>query len=315
MPSYTSSSEARNANRAIVVLLTGLLTYCVGLEVVTRLGLSRVSRIQKRISQDLSAARSIAPRVPGGTSTILVVGNSLLLEGVDRKTLKSELAPNFLVDLLPIENTQYEDWYFGLRRLFGEGARPRNVVICLSSRNLMSRATNGEYFAYYLMRARDLLSVKKESQLDNTMTSSYFFANRSMWLGSRSEIRNWLSGKITPNWGELKGYFPAKTPPMPPKEQVVARVLPHLLELDLLCRAYGAVLVVVIPPTLAKDDGSSELQESAAPKGIPVVVPLDSNDVAAVDFSDGFHLNRRGAERFTPRLSSALLRTLNPNSP
>jgi hypothetical protein len=248
---------------------------------------------------------------------MLVIGNSLLLEGVDRATLEKELASNYMVALLPIEGTHIEDWYFGLRRLFAEGARPYIVVLCLSTRQMMSRATDGEYFAYYLMQERDLLAVRKESQLDNTMTSAYFFSHFSMWLGSRWGIRNWLLLKIMPNLEHLVvvGYFFPNTPPMPPKEQVVAGVLPHLLALDLLCRANGAHLIAVIPPTLSRDDASAEVQDSAARHGIPVLVPLRYDDLTPDDFRDGFHMNVRGAERFTPRLALELLQTLNPARP
>jgi hypothetical protein len=311
--SSTSSSEVRAATRAIAVLLAGLFLYSAALEVVTRRGFSRVSRIQRRIYQDLSAARSIPPPAENDPPTMLVVGNSLLLDGVDRASLKKELAPNYLVALLPVENTQFEDWYFGLRRLFAEGTRPSIVVLCLSTRQMMSRATDGEYFAFYLMQERDLLAVKRESQLDNTMASAYFFANRSDWLGSRAQIRNWLLQAIMPSSERLTHYFPGKTPPMPPKEQVVAGVLPHLLALDQLCKANGARLVAVVPPALSRDDASADVQDSAAREGIPVLVPLRSNDVTPDDFHDGFHLNPRGAVRFTQRLGSALLQTLNAN--
>jgi len=310
VPSFTSSSEVRAATRGIAVLLAGIFLYCATLELVTWRGFSRVSRIQRRIYQDLSAAKSIAPPVSNDPPTILVVGNSLLLDGVDRASLKKELASNYQVALLPVENTQFEDWYFGLRRLFAEGARPSIVIVCLSTRQMMSRATDGEYFAYYLMQGSDLLAVKRESQLDNTMMSAYFFANRSEWLGSRAQIRNWLLQEIMPNLEHLIGYFPGKTRPMPPKEQVVAGVLPHLRALDQLCRANGAGLVVLVPPTLSHDDASADVQDSAARDGIPVLVPLRPTDVTPDDFHDGFHLNARGAARFTQRFASALLQTI-----
>ncbi len=312
MPSSTSSSEARAATRAIAILLAAIFVYCAGLELVTRRGFSRVSRIQRRIYEDLSAARSIAPPVLNDPPSLLVVGNSLLLDGVNRASLKKDLAPNYQLNLLPVENTQFEDWYFGLRRLFAEGARPSIVVLCLSTRQMMSRGTDGEYFAHYLLQGRDLLAVKKESQLDNTMTSAYFFANRSAWLGSRAQIRNWLLQEIMPGLEHLIGYFPAKTPPMPPEDQVVAGALPHLLALDQLCKANGARLVVLVPPTLRNDDASADVQGSAAHDGIPVLVPLRPTDVTPDDFHDGFHLNSRGAARFTHRLALELLQTLNP---
>jgi hypothetical protein len=313
VPFSTSSSEIRAATLAIALLLTGLFLYSAGLEVVARRDLSRISRIQRRIHDDLSAAKSIAPRAKNDPSTILVVGSSLLLDGVDRASLKKELAPNFLVTLLPIENTQFDDWYFGLRRLFAEGSRPSIVVLFLSTRQMISRATEDEYFAYYLMQERDLLAVKKESQLDNTTASAYFFANRSEWLGSRARIRNWLLQEIMPNLGRLIRYFPGETPRMPPKEQVVAGALPHLLAVNQLCEANGARLVVVVPPTLSQDDASADVQDSAAKDGILVLVPMRANDVTPEDFDDGYHLNPRGAARFTPRLASALLQTFNAN--
>jgi hypothetical protein len=313
VPSSTSNSEPRAATRAIAVLLTGLFLFSATLEVVTRRGFSSVSRTQRRIFQDLSAAKSIAPSVSNDPPTILVVGNSLLLDGVDRASLKKELAPTYQVVLLPVENTQFEDWYFGLRRLFAEGSRPSVVVVCLSTRQMMSRATDGEYFAYYLMQGGDLLAVKKESHLDNTMASAYFFANRSDWLGSRAQIRNWLLQEIMPNLERLIGFFPGKTPPMPAKEQVVAGAVPHLLSLDQLCKSNGARLIVLVPPTLTHDDASADVQDSAAREGIPVLVPLRPADVSPDEFHDGFHLNPRGATRFTHRLASELLQKLSAN--
>lgn len=313
MPSSTSNSDARAATRAIAFLLAGLFLYCATLEVVTRKGFSRVSRTQRRIYADLSAAKSLTPHASNQQPTMLVAGNSLLLDGVDRASLKTDLAPRYQVTVLPIENTQFEDWYFGLRRLFAEGSRPSVVVVCLSTRQMMSRATDGEYFAYNLMQGRDLLAVKKESHLDNTNTSAYFFANRSDWLGSRAQIRNWLLQEIMPNLEQLIGFFPGKTPPMPPKEQVVAGVLPHLLALNQLCNLNGARLVVLVPPTLSHDDASAEIQDAAARESIPVLVPLRSSDVTPGEFHDGFHLNAQGAARFTHRLASDLLQKLSIN--
>lgn len=313
MPSSTSNSDLRAATRAIAVLLTGLLVYSAMLEIVTRRGFSRVSRTQRRINEDVDAAKSLAPRGLNQQPTILIVGNSLLLDGVDRALLKKELAPNFQVTLLPVENTQFADWYFGLRRLFAEGSQPSVVVVCLSTRQMMSRATDGEYFAYYLMQNRDLLAVRHESQLDNTNTSAYFFANRSAWLGSRAQIRNWLLQEIMPNLEHLIGFFPAKTPPMPPKEQVVAGVLPHLLDLNQLCYSNGVRLIVLVPPTLNHEDASAEVQDSAARGGVPVLVPLRPTDVTPDEFHDGFHLNAHGAARFTHQLASDVLQRLSSN--
>lgn len=310
MPSSTSNSEARAATRAIGVLLLGMSLYCIGLEFVTRFGFSRISRIQRRVNQDRQAAKILQRSASDGTPTLLVVGNSLLLKGVDRDSLRSKLAPSYSLSLLPIENTQFEDWYFGLRLIFREGSSPAVVVVCLSTRQMMSRSTDGEYFAHFLMKPGDLLAVKRESQLDNTSSSAYFFANSSEWLGSRAQIRNWLLQEIMPSLEGLITYFPGQTPPMPSAEQVVAGVLPHLVLMDKLCRENGARFVVVVPPTPRYDDASAEVQGSAAKAGIQVLVPLRPGEVPAEEFPDGYHLDQRGAMRFTQHLGPDLLHIL-----
>ena len=84
------------------------------------------------------------------------VGNSLLLHGIDRDSLRVLMGPNYQVVLYPIEGTTYLDWAYGLRRLFAEGSRPAVVVLCISTRHLLSDATDGEGFAHALMQLRDL---------------------------------------------------------------------------------------------------------------------------------------------------------------
>lgn len=316
MLSSTSSSESRHATRAIAALLIGLSLYGLALEGAARFAFARISRIRRRVERDMQAARTLRPAARGGQPTLLIVGNSLLNAGVDREAFTTSLDKKFAVALLPVENTAYEDWYFGLRRLFSEGARPSVVAVALTTRQMMSPSTDGEHFARLLMRRNDVLAVKRESRLDNTMTSAYFFANGSEWLGFRSRIRNWLLAGIFPGLERLTAFFPSARPAMPPPADVAAAVMPRLEDLDRLCRYYGARLVVIVPPTLADEAvGSAALQEAAKREGIRVLVPLPAGEVAAEDFKDGFHLNQRGAARFTPRLSQSLLEALAGDRP
>ena len=310
MPSSTSSSERRDATRAIAALLIGLSAYCLALDIGARAGFARVSRIQGRVARDLWTARALRPRASTGEPTMLIVGNSLLLHGVERESLTRRLAREYQVVLLPIENTQYEDWYFGLRRLFADGARPAIIGVALTTRQLMSSTTFGERFARLLMRPADLLEVKRASDLDNTTASAYFFANLSEWLGSRGEIRSWLFFKLIPGLEEVTALFPPKKADLPPSAQVAAAAMPHLQALDRLCREHGARLVVIVPPTLSEDGASAAVQAAAAGAGIAFVVPMRPGEISSGDFLDGFHLNPGGAARFTPRLGEALLAAL-----
>lgn len=313
MPSSTSASEKPNAARAMVLLLALFIIYCGGLEVVTRTKFTRISRVQRRIDNDKRAALELKPTASDGAKTFLLVGNSLLVHGVEPDKLHQEMASNYYSEVLGIENTQYLDWYFGLRRFFAEGSRPAVIVLSLTTRQLISHGINGEYFAYQMMQERDILRVKKAAHLDNTMTSNLFFANQSAWLGSRSMIRNWLLGELMPSFDQLTAYLPEKAPPLPADELVIQQSLGRLEEMQELCRNNGAGFIFVLPSVRGVSDVEDRLRAAAADAGIIVLVPFRGGEMPAAYYSDGFHLNAQGADLFTKKLGLELVGPLSQN--
>jgi hypothetical protein len=313
MPSSISDSEGRAASRAIAVLLGALLVYGCALECVTRLGFPRINHVWRILQADRRQAVALQPAAAHEATTMLIVGNSYLEVGVNRENLQQEISPAYSVAYLPISGTSYLDWYFGLRRLFAEGARPAIVGVCLSTRDLISGADSGEYFAHALMLKRDILRVKAESHLDNTMTVDYLFANMSSWLAHRAEIHNWLLRKSLPGAADLARHLRSRNPPLPPADVIVAKALPRLRSLNELCIENGARFFLLIPPSLDVQDASDEIQAAAARQGILVVLPFQHAELPESAFLDGSHLNSRGAALFTERLGPSLLQSLFQN--
>ena len=297
----------------MVLLLALLVVYCGALEIVTRTKFARISRVQRRIDNDKRTALELKPSAGDGSKTFLLVGNSLLVHGVEPDKLHKEMAPSYYSEVLGIENTQYLDWYFGLRRFFAEGSKPAVIVLSLTTRQLISHGINGEYFAYQMMQERDILRVKKAAHLDNTMTSNLFFANQSAWLGSRSMIRNWLLGELMPSVDQLTAYLPEKAPPLPADELVIQQSLGRLEEMQELCRINGAGFIFVLPSVRGVSDVEDKLRAAAADAGIVVLVPFRGGEMRAAYYSDGFHLNALGADLFTKKLGLDLVGPLSQN--
>lgn len=313
MPSSTSASEKFNATRAIALLLVLLLFYCGALEVTARTKFTSISRVQRRIETDKRVALGLQPAAADGAKTVLLVGNSLLVHGVDPGKLHEEMAPRYSSAVLAIENTQYLDWYFGLRRLFADGSRPSVIVLTLTTRQLLSRGIDGEYFAYQMMQERDILRVKGEAHLDTTMASNLFFANRSAWLGNRSMIRNWLLGEVMPSVDHLTAYLPEKPAPLPSQDVILQQSLARLQDARDLCAQNGARFIFVLPPVRGANDVEDPLRAAAGDRNIVVLVPFHAGEMPAEYFSDGFHLNPRGAAIFTEKLAQDLQHRLNQN--
>jgi hypothetical protein len=297
----------------MTILLAAMFLYVCALEVTTRLAFPHINHIWRILRADHLTAISLHPSTEQNSATMLMVGNSYLEVGVNRDNLQREIAPTYSIAYLPMSGTSYLDWYFGLHKLFDEGSRPAIVGVCLSTRDLLSDATYGESFAHALMLRSDLFRVKKESHLDNTMTTDYFFDSISSWMGHRDEIHNWLLRKAAPGMSELASFLKPKNQPLPPSDVIVAKALPRLRKLNELSQQYGARFFLLIPPTMDVQDASKEIQQAAAKEGILVLLPFQHAELPETAFIDGAHLNPQGAALFTERLGPTLLQSLYQN--
>lgn len=308
MLSSIFSFKRMTPNRALLILLIGIFFYLLILEFMASVGMRSVSAIAKRLHNDYEQALILRPDTTDKKSTILIVGNSLLLHGIKREKLIKGLSGNYLVALWPVENTSYLDWYFGLRRLFAEGARPALVVLSLNSTQLTAASVNGESFAHYMMRLSDLPLVMQAAHLDMTTASNFFFANLSSWLGNRWGIRNWITQTWVPDASLLAAALarPSLGGVKSSNTERVELARPRLLALQDLCKAYGARFLWLIPPRSTQDELLTPILVSTQPLGIPILMPYSPGEMPIDHFSDGFHLNARGAELFTDRLLSVL---------
>jgi hypothetical protein len=304
LSSISSSNESR-AMRAIVVLLILLGLYFASLEAAMRTVIPRQSGSVQRARADYAAALALGPAPGVSGESVLVVGNSLLLHGIDRRLLSEALEPQHQVAVLPVENTGALDWSFGLRRMFEEGTRPSVIVLSVNARQTAANSTNGEPFASSMMRRADFFHVVRAARLDNTTASAYFFATFSEWLGQRSGFRNFLLERWLPGAGLL---VPAFVPPTAPQsnEQTVERAIPRLREIAELCARHGARFIYLVPASKNSADAAPMLVRAATDAGLTALMPIAPGEMPDESFSDGFHLNKSGAATFTGKLAPLL---------
>lgn len=306
MHSSTSASDATAFQRALTLLLIGLFLYLAALEVATRTIFPSMSQGKRREVTDYHAALQVRPAADGSKS-VLLVGNSLLLEGVDRAKLTASVAPDIDVSVFPIEGTMYLDWYYGLRRFLREGAHPDVLVLCISARQVLSDGTNGERFANSMMSLRDLLQVKRDAHLDSMSASAYFFAHFSAWLSDRSYVRNGLLEKFVPGAKSLVAHFTFSDPaPLAATGDAMEKAMRRLHNLDDLAREHGVRFIWLVPPTLNAEDPAPAIKTAAEREGLSVLIPAAPASLPATMYADGFHMNASGAEVFTGQLATTL---------
>jgi hypothetical protein len=276
----------------------------IGLETVTRFGFHRISRIESRIHADKEAA--IAVRNGGAKPTILLLGNSLLLEGLDYDAIRREMAPYATPTRFIIEQTSYLDWYYGIQRLFEDGARPDRIVLCLSIPQLLASSLRGDYSAFYLLRTQDLASAGWESHYDLTRISSLFFGRYSLYFAGRNNVRNFVLNTLHPGYGQVLPSLTRGPTAEIGDAAVLAGAAPRLEKLREACARWNTRFDFLLPPGFGS--GEPGLIEAGRKSRTPVLIPAPLNAWGPEMFRDGFYVSRDGAARFTAGLVSALRR-------
>jgi len=286
-------------------LIGAVVLLCCGAELFARFQLQNASRIEGRTAAEWRELTSLGSN---GTGQMLVLGNSLLLMGVDIDALKRGLAPEVTCRRFVIEQTGYLDWYFGLRKIYDEGVRPAVIVVSMNARQLISESIRGEYSAYWLMKTGDVLPAARAARLSATATTSMLFGNLSAYYGTRMETRKVLLKRALPPVQQLQPYLTpvAERTPLD-RPEVVSLGAKRLRELNDLVSQHGGVFVFVVPAFLEEEE-SVYFKAAGAEAGIAPIVPLSNDDVTDADFLDGFHLNPAGASRYTAALIPLLRR-------
>lgn len=305
MHSSTSSSKVPTGRDVFLLLLSCALV-CALIEAGTAFEFGQISRIEHRREKEYQHALEMQPAE--NIASVLVAGNSLLLEGVDFPQLQQQAGREFNLRRVVVEGTFYLDWYYGLRRLFASGARPDAVVLVLNPTQLASSAIGGDYTAHFLVDKADLLQFAEDAGADRNRMSSMALANVSFFYGARAEIRNWVLGEILPDLPSLTHSF--YSPPKPVVGTAFRELaIERLQRLERMCQSHGAKLVFVIPPS-TEDIGASAVAQAASTIGVPVLIPIPPGLLPPSDYSDRFHLSPEGASKFTPALAAGLRQVL-----
>ncbi len=287
--------------KAAVGLLLIAMGLIAGLEVGTNHLVYQVSKNLSRIHNEVSIAAQIH-RGTQGREELLLVGNSLLIHDVDLKKLEHRLLPDQHVHQFAIQATTYYDWYYGLRGLLAEGARPDRIVICLEARHIVLSSVRSEMFAYYLMKRRDLFDVRRSLNSTGTETFDLLVANTSIFYALRKELRQVLLQNVLPDLPQLTAMIAQAPKPQP--DPVALRTIgaERLIELRELMMDSRTQFVLVLMPPIGSES-SEILRQVSKEVGVRMVVPLSQKDLTDGDYQpDGYHLNQKGRDKFTEAL-------------
>src|SRR5216684_8244124 len=309
MPSSTSSSKPGALFHAkLLVGICALLI--VAFEFFSDFLLKQHSETYARVSRQYAEAVKMRPAKPSEPTSVLIIGNSLLLEGVDVDRLKKLTSSQMHVYPIFVEATGYYDWFYALQRLFREGAKPQVVVLGVGVNSFLADSVRQDYVPMMLFDMRDSLAVASDLKMDRTATSNLLLAHSSVFWDTRTVLRTQILRHAVPHYAELVLLLKPQ-PAIPPPHQFQTIANSRLEQLREQYQAHGAQLIILVPPTPSSEDAVRQMTLASRTAGVDTLVPINPRALSAKYYQpDELHLNSEGAALFTTALAEYLPQTI-----
>jgi len=311
---HLSTSNSKCAALAYVKVVSLIcIAFLIAVEAISVYLQQHHSVQYRRVSQQVAQAIGARPAGPGKPTSVVLIGNSLFLAGVQADRLE-ELTTSVKIYPIFLEATGYYDWLYALQRIFRYGARPQVVVVQLEANSLLWNKVRPEYSPMFFFDAADVLRVGSDLGLDRTAKSNLLLAHWSLFWSTHSEFRIQILRHTIPHYKELA--FIQLFFSLTQTERNTtsgsgfeATLEDRLKTISQLCGAYGAKVIMLAPPTPLPEENIRKLVIVSQRIGVAALAPLNHKELTAAHYQiDGFHLNEKGAALFT----SAIARSIGP---
>jgi hypothetical protein len=282
-----------------VLIVCGLL--CVGLEGASAWMLGHLATNRAVRDETLDAVHLVS--APGAPRPVLIVGNSLVLHGVDLDALQAALGPGYEAKKEYVLGSGYQDWRYGVPSLLDRGSRPSFIVLGFSPAQLVTDRPPVGRTARLVWTTGNLERYTVDERIGLTEASNLVLQHYSAFFALRDQLRQDSRKLIVPDYTAMAHDFFDRTPITPDSVSDVA-----IAALDSICAAKGVRFAYLLIPTRAPDDVVIEpmMIEAGKRAGVPVLIPVSNRALLPTDMLDGYHMNPTGAAAFSARTGAAL---------
>lgn len=244
----------------------------------------------------------------GTPHTVLIVGNSLVLHGIDEQALDSSLGPGYEAKKETIVGSGYQDWLYGVPSLLDRGSHPSVIVLGFSPAQLVMDRPPIARTTRMVWTARNLERYTMNAHVGLTAATNLILQHFSAFFALRDQLRQDSRKLLVPGYAAMSHDFFDGAPLKPNPTADITIAASRLAALDSACAARGVHFVFLLMPTRAIDDAAIEpmMVEAGKRAGVPVLVPISNRELPAADQLDGYHLNAAGAVVFSERTAAAL---------
>jgi hypothetical protein len=292
--------------RKLIVLLGGCALIMGALEIGSSWMFVHL-RSNRSLRDEIHAATTLTT-TPDEPRPVLIVGNSLVLHGIDTAAADVTLGPTYRAHKVAIVDSGFHDWLYGVASLFDRGSQPDVVVLGISPVQLVTDRPPTGSTARLVWTARNLTHYAIDTRAGLSAASDLYFEHLSEFFALRNQVRQDSRKLIVPGYVDMSRDFFTRKPTIhdPAGDEPIAEARLHAL--DAVCRAHHARFVYLLIPTHSEEDAALEqtVIEAGRRAGVPVLVPMPNRTLDPALLLDGYHLSPSGAMAFSARAGAAL---------
>jgi hypothetical protein len=261
-----------------------------------------------RLVRDETAEATGLVSSPTTPRTVLIVGNSLVLHGIDLGALDTALGGGYEVKKDAVVGSGYQDWLYGVPSLLDRGSHPGLIVAGFSAASMVVDRPPTGRTARLVWTTRNLARYTADRHIGLTEASNLLLQHFSAFFALRDQLRQDVRKLIVPGYPAMSHELFDGAPVTPDSSVDVQIAAERLAKLDSICAARGVKFAYLLVPTRAIDDLVMEpmMVEAGKRAGVTVLIPVSNRALSAADLLDGYHMNPTGAAAFSLRTGAVL---------
>lgn len=283
-------------------VLIGLIV-ALGLgEFTARTSGERISADLRHLHQLSDAPARIKSAEEKGEESLLIVGNSLARNGIDRSQVESKFGS--VVSFTP-DGSSVSQWAWGLRKYFLlKGARPDEIWLMTGRAHLLDFPVSPEKLGGHYVSAGDLLR-SLAAQPSGEDRSRLLLGWSSKLFAVRDRVRPIIGYGYLPGFEVAWPAIAALKGDSSGGEKGAGEMVAEPENLDSLgflveeAREVGVDIKVFVVPTPAGDSLPEVVRRFLRDESIPFYEFPQLEALGPERFPDGYHLDEKGAEIFT----------------
>jgi hypothetical protein len=314
-----SAVEAPDASANTVAAKRRLVSLCVWVALLSAAieVCSVWLRSYRQVSLEISKGveRALAVRHRGGYTQVVVLGNSLVYEGLSEASLQETMGDRVLIETAGVPGSTYFDWEYGLRALLARGSQPDVVVFGISPSQFLRTPAVTALPVSELWRSEEVYSYYRDWHPNPTIVADLLLEHYSTFFAMRDTFRIYGRKQIYGYPSMVREWGPGgvNTNPAPsPGSMLEATFVKRIAGLQAECGAHARLVLIVVPTRQASDEmDEPALRAAALQLGVPVIEPVGEREWPAPKFQDdGYHLTKSASAELSVLAGEDLLRLL-----